>query len=187
MPLARGLVQVYTGDGKGKTTAALGLALRAVGHGLRACFIQFMKGEWDLGEREAAKRLSPELESHHFAAAQWGDRSQAAGDTAWWQLLPSDDDRAKAQEGLAFARQALVSSNYDIVILDEVFPALSHQLISLDQIMGLICARPPQVELVLTGRGAPAEVIAAADLVTEMKAVKHPYDRGVPARKGIEY
>jgi cob(I)alamin adenosyltransferase len=187
VPLARGLVQIYTGDGKGKTTAALGLALRAVGHRLRVCFIQFMKGEWDLGERRAAGRLSPELEIHYFAPRDWGNHSEAAEGTAWWQLPPSDDDRAKAQEGLAFATQALASGNYDIVILDEVFPALSYQLISLDQIMSLICARPPQVELVLTGRGAPAEVIAAADLVTDMKVVKHPYDRGVRAREGIEY
>jgi cob(I)alamin adenosyltransferase len=187
MPLARGLVQVYTGDGKGKTTAALGLALRAVGYGLRVCFIQLMKGERDLGERKAAAGLAPGLEIHCFAAARWGDRSHAVADTPWWKLPPSDEDRAKAQEGLEFAHQALVSENYDIVILDEVFPALSYQLISLDQVTNLICAKRPQVELVLTGRGAPPEVIAAADLVTEMKAVKHPYDRGLPARKGIEY
>lgn len=187
MPLPRGLVHVYTGDGKGKTTAALGLALRAAGHGLRVCFIQFLKGDWDSGEREAAKRVSPGLELHGFASPRWGDRSQAAEDTPWWKLPPSDEDRARAQEGLAFARQALSGGDYDIVVLDEVFPALSHRFISLDQLMGLISARPAQVELVLTGRGAPKEVIAAADVVTEMKAVKHPYDRGIAARRGIEY
>lgn len=185
--LDRGLVQVYTGEGKGKTTAALGLALRAAGHGLRVCFIQFMKGEWDLGERKADKRLAPEVEIYHFAAARWGDRRRAAKDTPWWHLPPSEGDRAKAQEGLAFARQALTGGHCDVVVLDEVFPALSSHLVSLDQVLSLICAKPPHVELVLTGRGAPQEVIAAADLVTEMKPIKHPYDQGVPARKGIEY
>jgi len=183
----RGLVQVYTGDGKGKTTAALGLALRAAGHGLRVCFIQFMKGNWDLGERKAAARLGPELEFHWFSAARWGDPSKAREGTPWWQLPPSEEDRARAQEGTVFARRALSSGSYDLVVLDEIFQALQYQLLSLDQLMELVCAKPPAVELVLTGRGAPEEIMRAADLVTEMKAVKHPYGQGVSARPGIEY
>ena len=187
MPLAKGLVQVYTGDGKGKTTAALGLALRAVGHGLRVCFIQFMKGEFESGERKAAGRLSPELEIRCFASDKWGDASKAPSGTPWWKLPPSDEDRAKAQEGIAFAQEALASGRYDIVVLDEVFSALRRELIALEQVMELLRSEPEHVELVLTGRDAPPEVLGAADLVTEMRAVKHPYERGVRARKGIEY
>jgi cob(I)alamin adenosyltransferase len=186
-PLSRGLVQVYTGDGKGKTTAALGLALRAVGHGLRVCFIQFMKGDWPLGERKAAARLSPELEVHWFSAPQWGDASKAQPGTPWWQLPPSEGDRSKAQEGMAFAHRALTSGSYDLVVLDEVLLAVRYGLISADEVLGLICAKPPHVELVLTGRDAPEAVIAAADLVTEMKAIKHPFGEGVSARPGIEF
>jgi cob(I)alamin adenosyltransferase len=185
--LSRGLVQIYTGDGKGKTTAALGLALRAVGRGLRVCFIQFMKGDMELGERTAAARLAPELEFRWFSAPKWGDASKAPPGTPWWQLPPSDEDRNQAQEGMEFARSALTSGEHDLVVLDEVFLALRYQLISLDQLLSFICAKPPDVELVLTGRGAPDEIIRTADLVTEMKPVKHPYDKGVAARAGIEY
>jgi len=183
----QGLVHVYTGDGKGKTTAALGLALRAVGHGLRVCFIQFMKGDMDLGERTAATRLAPELEIHWFCAPRWGDASKAPPGTPWWQLPPSDEDRSQAQEGIAFARRALTGGGYRLVILDEVFQALRCHLISLDQVLSLVCAKPPAIELILTGRGAPDDIIRVADLVTEMKPIKHPYDKGILARRGIEY
>jgi len=185
--LSRGLVQVYTGTGKGKTTAALGLAMRAAGHGLRVCFVQFLKGGWDSGERQGAQRLSPEIEIHAFGAAEWGDRSQADEDTPWWKLPPSEDDRQQAQEGMLFARRAVTGEDYDIVVLDEVLGALKFGLVSLEELLALICARPSKVELILTGRDAPDEVLKAADLVTEMNAVKHPYDRGIEARKGIEY
>ncbi len=184
---SQGLVQVYTGPGKGKTTAALGLAMRAAGHGLRVCFLQFMKGNWDSGERKAAERLSPEIEIHAFGAAQWGDRSQADEDTPWWKLPPSQEDRQQAREGMLFARRAVTGGDYHIVVLDEVFAALGLGLVSLDDLLGLISTKPPDVELVLTGREAPPEIVKAADLVTEMNAVKHPYSRGVKARRGIEY
>ena len=187
VPLARGLVQVYTGDGKGKTTAALGLALRAVGHGLGVCVVQFMKGEFESGERKAAARLSGELEIHAFGSAKWGDASKAPPGTPWWQLPPSDADRTRAQEAVAFAADAVAGGRYDIVVLDEVFSALRLELVALDQVMELLRARPEHVELVLTGREAPPEIVEAADLVTEMKAIKHPYEQGVEARKGIEY
>jgi cob(I)alamin adenosyltransferase len=186
-PSRTGLVHVYTGDGKGKTTAALGLSLRAVGYGMKVCFIQFMKGDMDLGERKSAARLAPELEIHWFCAPRWGDAAKAPPGTPWWQLPPSDEDRDQAQNGMAFARTAVTSGDYGIVVLDEVFNALRYELISLDQILSLICAKPPAVELVLTGRGAPDDVIRAADLVTEMKPVKHPYQAGVSARRGIEF
>ncbi len=186
-PLRDGLVQIYTGTGKGKTTAALGLALRAVGHGLRVCFIQFLKGDWDSGERKAAARLSPELEIHSFAAPQWGDHSQADDNTPWWELPPSDDDRKHAQEGMLFARRALTGEDYDIVVLDEALGALNLGLVSTEDLLGLISSKSDKVEVVLTGRSAPDELLKAADLVTDMTAVKHPYHRGVKARRGIEY
>jgi cob(I)alamin adenosyltransferase len=187
MPLSEGLVQVYTGDGKGKTTAALGLAMRAVGHDLRVCFIQFAKSDRDKGERRTIERLSPQMEIHAFAAAHWGDPGKAPPGTPWWLLPPSDEDRSKAQEGLAFAHQVISGGGFDLVILDEILAALTHGLVSLDQVMELVRTRPAQVELVLTGRNAPDEILAAADLVTEMKAVKHPFGKGIPARRGIEY
>ena len=185
--LNEGLVQVYTGSGKGKTTAALGLALRAAGHGLRVCVIQFMKGGWDSGERAAAARLAPELEIHAYGAPQWGERGEAEEGRPWWELPPSAEDSAQAQEGMVFARRAVTSGDWDIVVLDEIFGALRHELIPLDQVLSLICAKPPRVELLLTGRDAPPEIIKTADLVTDMEAVKHPFQRGVKARRGIEY
>lgn len=185
--LDRGLVQLYIGDGKGKTSAALGLALRAAGHGLRVCFIQFLKGGWQSGEVEAAGRLAPEIEIHRFGAAKWGDASEAPNGTPWWELPPSEQDRDRAGEGLAFAHRALTGGEYDIVVLDEVLAALKAQLISLDEVTDLIRARPESVELVLTGRVAPPEIVEVADLVTEMKSEKHPFERGVGARRGIEY
>jgi cob(I)alamin adenosyltransferase len=185
--LSKGLVQVYTGGGKGKTTAALGLAVRAAGHGLRTCIIQFMKRGWESGERTAIARLAPEVEIYVFGSEHWGDASKAAQATPWWQLPPSEEDRAQAQEALAFGRKAVTSGEWDIVVLDEVLGALAHELVSLDQLLSLICAKPPSVELVLTGRDAPPEIIKAADLVTEMQEVKHPFRKGVKARRGIEF
>ena len=182
-----GRVQVYTGNGKGKTTAALGTAFRAVGHGLRVCVVQFMKKGWESGERLSAKRLAPELEIRAFGAAQWGDRSKASAGTPWWELPPSEEDRNQAREAMAFARGAVAGGEWDIVVVDEVFGALGYGLISLHQVMALIRSRPAEVDLILTGREAPPEVVEAADLVTEMTEVKHPFRRGVMARKGIEY
>jgi cob(I)alamin adenosyltransferase len=185
--LSEGLVQVYTGNGKGKTTAALGLALRAAGHGLRTCIIQFMKRGWVSGERTAIARLAPEVEIHVFGSERWGDSSKAPQGTPWWELPPSEEDRAQAQEAVAFGRKALTSGEWDIVVLDEILNALKHDLVSLDEVLGLICSKPPKVELVLTGRDAPPEVIEAADLVTDMQEVKHLFRRGVKARRGIEF
>jgi cob(I)alamin adenosyltransferase len=184
----KGLVQVYTGAGKGKTTAALGLALRAAGHGLRVCVVQFLKSPArQTGEQIAARRLAPELEIHAFGAQEWGDRGDAAEDTPWWDLPPSEEDRRKAGEGLAFLRDALASGSYDLVVADEVLGAVKGGLLSLEDVMAILRERPATVELVLTGRAAPPVIVEAADLVTEMNPVKHPYERGIEARKGIEY
>jgi cob(I)alamin adenosyltransferase len=174
MKLERGCVQVYTGNCKGKTTAALGLALRAVGHGLKVFMIQFMKGGGPYGEHLAAARLAPELTIVPTGRPGWVDRKH-----------PAEDARL-ALAALDQARAALVSGEYDLVILDEVNGAVDFGLVPVDDLLALVSQRPPTVELVLTGRNAHERVIAVADLVTEMKEIKHYYQAGVPARIGIE-
>ncbi len=175
MPLERGLIQVYTGDGKGKTTAALGLALRAAGQGLRVCIVQFMKGWPDYGELRALAH-QPNITLKQFGRVSFVDRAN-----------PDPQDVALAQAGWQHGLDALRCGWYDVVILDEVNVALDYGLISLPQVLELLDARPPEVELVLTGRGAHPQVVERADLVTEMRAIKHPYAAGIDGRKGIEY
>ncbi len=171
--LKRGLTQVYTGDGKGKTTAALGLALRASGAGLKVALVQFVKGDADCGE-------------HRFVAAH-APFDVFQPNTG--NCLRQSDAELKpiAEETYTLAAAKLTSGDYDVVILDEVLIALGRGLLTTNDVLELIRQRPPRVELVLTGRGAPPEVTGAADLVTEMRAVKHPYDRGITARRGIEF
>jgi cob(I)alamin adenosyltransferase len=171
----RGLVQVYTGNGKGKTTAALGLALRAAGHGKKTCVIQFMKGEIYYGELGAAKLLSPYLEIIQMGRPDFVSKTN-----------PDPKDVRLARQGLDLARDILAGRKYDIVVLDEINVALDFGLIGLDDVIALIDARPPETELILTGRYAKKEIIERADLVTEMTEIKHPYNAGVEARIGIE-
>ncbi|MGE4579944.1 MAG: cob(I)yrinic acid a,c-diamide adenosyltransferase [Desulfuromonadales bacterium] len=173
--MEQGRVQVYTGNGKGKTTAALGLALRAVGRGFKVCMVQFIKGGGEYGEHEAARRLAPQLTIHQTGRDNWIFKDK----------LDPEDIRI-AQEALVLARQALTSGDYDLVILDEINGAVWFGLLSVEDILDLMAARPASVELVLTGRSADPRVIEAADLVTEMTEVKHYYQQGVPARIGIE-
>jgi cob(I)alamin adenosyltransferase len=175
MPLERGMVQVYTGNGKGKTTAALGLALRAAGHGLRVYVIQFMKGGPYYGEL-AALRHQPNITLVQFGRAEFVSRQN-----------PDPEDVHQAEEALRHGLDVLRKGQYDVVILDEINVALDFKLIPLEQVLALLEARPPHVELVLTGRGAHPQVLARADLVTEMVEVKHPYSTGIQGRKGIEY
>jgi cob(I)alamin adenosyltransferase len=175
MPLQRGLIQVYTGDGKGKTTAALGLALRAAGQGLRVHIVQFMKGWPDYGELHALSLL-PNITVRRFGRASFVDRAS-----------PDPQDVALAQEAWRHSLEALRGGQNDVVILDEINVALDYGLISLQQFLELLDTKPPLVELVLTGRNAHQKVLQRADLVTEMRAIKHPYDAGVDGRKGIEY
>jgi cob(I)alamin adenosyltransferase len=170
-----GLVQVYTGDGKGKTTAALGLALRAAGHGLRTYIGQFMKGQ-DYGELEAVKHLSPLITIEQFGQPSFVHVKQA-----------TSQDVTLAHAGLERVRQALHSGEYDVVVMDEINVALFFELLTVDEVLSVVEGRPPGVELVLTGRRAPDEIIAHADLVTEMREVKHPFHRGTKSRRGIEY
>jgi len=175
MTLTEGKVQVYTGNGKGKTTAALGLALRAVGRGLRVCMVQFIKGGGEYGEHLAAQRLAPLLTIHQTGRDCW----------IYKDKLDPEDIRI-ARETLDLARLAVSGGEYDLVILDEVNGAAWFGLIGVDDILALIGARPEKVELVLTGRSADPRVIEAADLVTEMVEVKHYFQAGVPGRTGIE-
>ncbi|BCG46645.1 Cob(I)alamin adenosyltransferase [Citrifermentans bremense] len=175
MSLTEGKVQVYTGNGKGKTTAALGLALRAVGRGLKVCMVQFIKGGGEYGEHLAAERLAPLLTIHQTGRDCWIYKDR---------LDPQDV--AIARGTLNLARETLTGGQYDLVILDEINGAAWFGLITVEDILSLIKQRPEQVELVLTGRSADPRVIEAADLVTEMVEVKHYYQAGVPARTGIE-
>jgi len=175
MPLQPGLIQVYTGDGKGKTTAALGLALRAAGQGLRVYIVQFMKGWPDYGELTAL-RHQPNITLVQFGRPDWVNRDN-----------PDPRDVRMAQEAWQHGLDVLSDGRYDVVVLDEINVALDYGLVSLQQVLALLEARPGHVELVLTGRNAHPEVVRRAHLVTEMRAVKHPYDAGIDGRKGIEY
>jgi cob(I)alamin adenosyltransferase len=175
MKLTRGQIQVYTGNGKGKTTAALGLALRAAGRELKVCMIQFMKGGGPYGEHLAAPRLAPYLTIIQTGREGWVNREN-----------PDPEDIRLAREALKTAGRVLDSGEYDLVILDEINGAVSFGLIVVDEVLELLARKPSAVELVLTGRNADERVIAAADLVTEMREVKHYYKAGVPARVGIE-
>ena len=169
-----GKVQIYTGNGKGKTTAALGLSLRALGHGLKVCFFQFIKGGGPYGEHLIAPQLGPD-----FTLIQ-------TGRPGWVNTRDLAEDRRLAQEALQQAMTALGSGRFDLFICDEILGAAGFGLIDPEQLMALVKSRPGRVELVLTGRNAPEELIRAADLVTEMREVKHYYQVGVPARPGIE-
>jgi len=174
MTLEQGCVQVYTGNGKGKTTAALGLALRAVGRGLKVCVFQFIKGGGRYGEHLAAEKLAPLLTIIQ------------TGRPGWVNTEDITEDRLAAQSAFVQAQEMLTSGEFDLFICDEINGAVGFGLIDVDQVLELIRRKPAQVELVLTGRNAHERVIEAADLVTEMVEIKHYYKAGVPARIGIE-
>jgi len=173
-----GLVQVYTGKGKGKTTAALGLGLRAVGQGFKVLMVQFIKGKWHYGELEALKKLFPE-----FKIVQMG---KGAVENKGIKKL-DEDDRNQIRHAFDYAKMMIFSNKYDIVILDEINNCMAKGFLSIKEVIELIKRKPKNVELILTGRNAPKEIIEIADLVTEMVMVKHPYLKGIKARKGIEF
>ncbi|HLA38130.1 MAG TPA: cob(I)yrinic acid a,c-diamide adenosyltransferase [Candidatus Brocadiales bacterium] len=170
----RGTVQVYTGEGKGKTTAALGQALRAVGHGWKVLVIQFLKARQGVGEIAAAKDI-PNLHILQFGSGHFVCNK------------PAQEDHALAQQAWQKARESTLSGEYDMIILDEINVAVHYKMLDVLEVLKLVEERPPHVELILTGRYAHPRLLEAADLVSEIKAVKHPYTSGVKAREGIEY
>jgi cob(I)alamin adenosyltransferase len=171
----KGYVQVYTGNGKGKTTAALGLALRAAGHGLRSYIGQFLKGQ-SYGELVSARKLKPLITIEQYGRKGFVHVTEN----------PDEEDVRRARRGLEMCRRAMLSGRFAIVVLDEVNVALHFRLLEEKDILHFLDQKPPQVEVVLTGRYAPPSLLRRADLVTEMKEKKHYYARGVRARLGIE-
>jgi cob(I)alamin adenosyltransferase len=170
----KGLVEIYTGDGKGKTTASAGLAVRAAGGGLRVLFAQFLKGR-QTGETESLKKLGVTV-----------IRGEEVTKFIPYMMSEEKEECRRAQQAVLEAVKGAVAES-DVVILDEVFGAISTGMIETDEIVSLIKNRPSGTEIVLTGRDAPAQILELADYVSEIKAVKHPYEKGVMARKGIEY
>ncbi len=173
--MIKGLVQIYTGDGKGKTTAALGQGLRACGHGLKVIMIQFMKGKINYGELKAVKKL-PNFKIEQYGLNTFVDRDR-----------PSKKDIELAGKGFQRAINIIKSRKYDMVILDEINIAVDYGLVNLTDLLKLIKTKPKKVELILTGRYAPEALIKLADLVSEVREIKHHFQKGVAARKGIEY
>lgn len=174
----RGLLIVYTGNGKGKTTAALGMALRAVGYGWPICIIQFVKGSWKYGELEGLKRLRPEVELKVAGAGFVGIIDDK---------LPREEHERMAREALELVRITLESGKYKLVILDELNVAISLGLVSIEKVEEALDRAPRELNLVITGRDAHERLIERADLVTEMKEIKHPYQKGILAKKGIDF
>ncbi len=174
----RGLVICYTGNGKGKTTAALGLCIRAAGHRMKVAVVQFIKGSWHYGEMDGIKLLQPFVELQTAGKGFVGILDDK---------LPREEHVAAAQEALTIAGEKAASGKYDIVILDEIFVGVQLELITPADILSLIENCATRTNLVLTGRGAPPEVIEKADLVTEMTEIKHPFQKGIQARKGIDF
>jgi cob(I)alamin adenosyltransferase len=174
--LTQGHIQVYTGDGKGKTTCALGLALRAVGHGLKVYMVQFMKGRETGEARVAAARLAPDMTLRYFGRPGLVNLR-----------TPDPADLALVREAWDLARQVILAGEHALVILDEITLALTFNLLPQEEVLQVLRQRPPGVEVVLTGRQAPPELVELADLVTEMRPIKHYYEAGVKARPGIEW
>lgn len=171
-----GIIEVYTGDGKGKTTAAIGLATRAWGRGLKVKVFQFFKAPGGSGEHWAFLSFNPPL---HIYPLGTGEFIQ--------NLLPSAKEIAIAADGWEQVTKAILADTLDMVVVDELSHVINKKLLSLEQVLTVLKQKPDRLELVLTGRNMPEEIIGLADLVTEMKMVKHPYQKGVPAREGIEF
>jgi cob(I)alamin adenosyltransferase len=171
----KGLIHVYTGEGKGKTTAALGLALRAAGHGWRTYIGQFLKGQ-DYGELEASGLLGDLLTIEQYGKPTFVHANNAG-----------EEDVRLAQEGLARACEVMQSGVYQIVVLDEINVALYFHLLTIEDVLAAIKSKPDDVELVLTGRRVPDPILACADYITHMQETRHPYQQGILAREGIEF
>jgi cob(I)alamin adenosyltransferase len=173
--MPEGLLIVFTGNGKGKTTAALGMAMRAAGHGLKVCFIQFIKGGWHYGELDAIKRFEGLIDLH------------VMGKGFTWKSDNIEDDTRLACEAWEFACAAIASGIYHTVVLDEFTYLLHYNMLQIEPCLDVLAGRNPNQHVVITGRYAPVQLIAAADLVTEMEIIKHPLKNGIKAQKGIEF
>jgi cob(I)alamin adenosyltransferase len=171
----RGLVLIYTGNGKGKSTAAFGQALRAAGNGFKVCIIQFIKGIENTGEAKAFSQLANQVEFH------------VKGSGFTWQIEDKTEAIKTARDAFDFARQKIYSNTYDMVVLDEMTYLIKYDMVPEAEILEVLDNRPQNLHIVITGRGASEKLIAAADLVTEMVEVKHHYEKGVKAQKGIEF
>ena len=175
---SRGLVIVYTGDGKGKTTASLGLAVRAIGYDLNVLMLQFIKGSWFYGELNGAKKMAP-----NFSIISLGKGFVGIID----DNKPLSEHQRAAKEELSEAKARMLSGKYDILILDEINYATSMNLIPVKGVLDLISSKPRKITIVLTGNNVDQQVIDVADLVTEMKSIKHPFEKGMSARKGVDF
>jgi cob(I)alamin adenosyltransferase len=178
-PPRQGLTLVYTGNGKGKTTAAVGLTVRAAGNRMRVFFLQFIKGQWKSGEREILRGLpGVDLEVTGRGFTIDGLRNPR---------IPMEDHAAAAAHGWQVARTIVGEGTYDVVVLDEILGAVKAGLVPLDELLAMVRSKPSELHLVLTGRDAPAELIEIADLVSEIQPLKHPFQQGIKAQRGIEF
>jgi cob(I)alamin adenosyltransferase len=173
--LKKGLLIINTGDGKGKTTAALGTAFRALGHGLRVCVIQFIKGSWKYGELEAAKRFSDLMEFH------------VMGKGFTWKSKDLEEDKKVAGQAWIKAKDAILSGAFDLIILDELTYLMIYKMVPEEEIIETLLYKPENLHIVVTGRDAPKALIDAADMVNEMGEIKHPFREGIRAQRGIEF
>lgn len=171
----KGLVIVHTGNGKGKTTAALGMAFRAAGYGYKVLMVQFIKGSWHYGELDAAKKFEGIL------------TIRPMGEGFTWETKNPERDREVAQKAFAYGRDEALSGKYHMVIFDEINVAVRYHYVDIEQVLDLIDKKPESLHLVFTGRDAHPALIERADLVTEMKSLKHPFDKGILAQKGVEF
>ena len=171
----KGLIIVNTGDGKGKSTAAFGTALRALGHGYKVAIVQFIKGNWKTGEGEFFKKFKGQAQIH----------SMGGGFT--WDARDFKQDVAAARRAWDKCRELLRDDTHQLVIFDEINCALAYNFLDVKKVVAELKKKPPLKHVILTGRDAPAELVALADLVTEMKCVKHPYTQGIKAQPGIDY
>lgn len=175
--MENGLIIVNTGNGKGKTTAALGLGLRAVGHGMKVLMLQFIKGSWHTGELDAVKRLEP-----RFRIVQLGQ-----GFVKTRQSEQTEETLENARVSWDYAKKEILSGLYDVIILDEINNMIDYGLLNVDDVVSVLKERPVKLNVVITGRNAHDKIIDLADLVTEMREIKHPFKKGVRAQKGIEF
>ena len=175
--MKKGLIIIFTGKGKGKTTAAMGQALRAVGQGLKVLMLQFVKGTWDYGELESVKRLEPDFEIQPLGKGFIRSNSK----------LDENEAQENVNQSWKQARNEILSDKYDMIILDEINYVISYGLLPVEEVLALFEEKPDRLHLILTGRDAHQSIVERADLVTEMNKIKHQYSKGIKAQKGIEF